>query len=296
MNDHPILFQPDMVRAIMTCSKCGTITLDIECPKCGSKERRKFETRRVVKRLRIHADYGEPDWNKTWIDDSYDPPCLKVAYGGGKMGPTTQRHWHPYAPGELLCVRETWRVNSVGYYCREHKKNHNINIEFATLPGDARGGDINICGDEDMLVVAKKYYDKHTNGRYTPSIFMPKWACRNWLKVLAGGVERVQEISARDAIREGIRQVNPNSGSTMWFDDYCGGETVQPCVAFKGLWDSINAKPKPRYAKIDGKKEIIYYESYPWKAGTKTGEYRGKPWHVRGNPFVWKTTFERYDK
>ena len=268
MTDHPILFQPDMVRAIL--------------------DGRKNQTRRVVKRLRIHADYGEPDWNKTWIDDSYDPPCLKVAYGGGKMGPTSQRHWHPYAPGDLLCVRENWwavEVDKDGVqYCVFDDE-----FEIEALGGQYPAPDVlRLLDRQDWK------YGRH------PSIHLPKKHVRLWLKVKSGGVERVQEISREDAAAEGVcdtalikklaSRYEPIEGvvdSALEF--HMHGD---PRVAFEHLWDSIHAKPKPRYAK----KEIIYFESYPWKALTKTGEYHGKPWHIHGNPFVFKTTFERYDK
>ncbi len=167
MTDHPILFNGDMVRAI--------------------RDGHKTQTRRIIKRLPIHADYGEPDWNKTWIDDSYDPPCLKVAYGGGKMGPTAQRHFSKYTPGDLLWVREKWRPL--------YRMHTNVLVGACfRWRGGGRVFNAEHKGSDNI--------DDLTP--FKPSIHMPKWACRNWLKVKSVRVERLREISDKDIICEGF--------------------------------------------------------------------------------------------
>lgn len=40
--------------------------------------------------------------------------------------------------------------------------------------------------------------------RWTPSIHMPKWACRTHLEILSVKVERIQDISNEDKIAEGM--------------------------------------------------------------------------------------------
>lgn len=40
--------------------------------------------------------------------------------------------------------------------------------------------------------------------RHRPSVHMPKWACRTWLKVLKVSVERVQQITDDEAAKEGF--------------------------------------------------------------------------------------------
>jgi hypothetical protein len=118
--------------------------------------------------------------------------------------------------------------------------------------------------------------------KYTPSIFMPRATSRLDLDVLNIRVQRIQEISAEDALAEGIeRPLSPNKQS---FYELC-------LTRFMDLWDSINAKPRPRYVTENGKKKIAYYESFPWYEGRETKEYRGKPWYVYGNPWVWAVTF-----
>jgi len=98
-----------------------------------------------------------------------------------------------------------------------------------------------------------------------PSIFMPRWASRITLEITSLRAERLQEISWDDLVKEGV------------------GDYRDSKYNFTHLWDSLNAKPKPHYVKG----EIAFYESYPWEDIQETRTYRGKPWYVHGNPWVW---------
>jgi len=103
--------------------------------------------------------------------------------------------------------------------------------------------------------------------KWTPSIYMPRAASRLELEVADIRVQRIQEISYEDAVAEGIYHEYPKA----W-------------AQFRDLWDSINAKPRPRQ---DGS----YYVSFPWDAGSEVTEHRGRPWYVEGNPWVWVVEF-----
>lgn len=78
------------------------------------------------------------------------------------------------------------------------------------------------------------------------SMFMPRWASRITLEIESVRVERVQDITAEDAIREGI--------SESYFDCPHGEPR---CATYTGcfhkLWDSIN-----------GQKEGGDWASNPW--------------------------------
>ena len=233
MSDKPKLLVAEMVRAVL--------------------DGRKTETRTPVKRLKMHADFGQPDWKQAWLDGTAEQPYLKIAYVGGPGGTTVHRHYPQYEVGDRMYVRETWRINSVGYYCSDHTAPHIIDIEYGCLPGDARGASENVCGNDESLSVARHYYHKHAEGQFSPSIHMPKWAARIFRPVTAVRFERMQEITEAGAMAEGV-----------CFDDCYyslgrdyGAQTYREL--YKRLWDSL------------------YGKKYPWAS----------------NPWVEVVTFER---
>ena len=65
---------------------------------------------------------------------------------------------------------------------------------------------------------------------------MPRWASRITLEITGVRVERLQEISEKDAIAEGC--ICPNYG----IDDYWkkAGDPDTPADVFMELWQSIN--------------------------------------------------------
>ena len=167
------------------------------------------------------------------------------------------RHYGPYgAPGDQLWVRETFAIYD------------GSQVEYRATPFAAGKPD---CG-------------------WTPSIFMPRWACRLYLTITDVRVERLQDISEEDAIAEGITLPAQNERiDKILAESPLRAERWTARDYFTELWDSINAKPKP--VKTDG--VIAYYVSYPWEDVQETREYRGKPWHVVGNPWVWVVSFKR---
>ena len=68
--------------------------------------------------------------------------------------------------------------------------------------------------------------------KWTPSIFLPRWASRLTLEVTSIRVERVQSISEEDARAEGVEPllVPPDGGSAPYRE------------GFERLWDSINGE------------------------------------------------------
>ena len=105
----------------------------------------------------------------------------------------------PYGkPGDSLWVRETWCPTldgkSVAYY---------------------------------RSSIDPRLKDEPT---WKPSVFMPRWASRITLKVTSVRLERLQEITPDDCIREGVNWVETGPN----FADITG--------AFRDLWGSINGK------------------------------------------------------
>jgi hypothetical protein len=93
-----------------------------------------------------------------------------------------------------------------------------------------------VCHDRDRIEDACYFNEKHEafggcdSVKWNTSMFMPKWAARDWLRVLAVRCERLQSISGQDIKAEGLDVQFTMVGS---FD---------ALERFAQLWDSINKK------------------------------------------------------
>lgn len=187
----------------------------------------KWQTRRVVKPQppAYLTERGQPRemgpclWSfpaqvgQVRVAQSND--CLRCPYG------TT---------GDLLYVKETHRIDecdcrAAGYY----------------------GSQCRYCHGRGYLVLYRADYENKPGG-LRPSIHMPKWAARLWLRVESVRVERVQDISYEDALAEGVQSTYlplcGADGFTVYSlkempTQHCYGT---PQFAFRQLWDSLNAR------------------------------------------------------
>lgn len=101
---------------------------------------------------------------------------------------------------------------------------------------------------------------------WKPSIHMPKEAARIWLKVTDVRVERLQEITDKECIKEGIYLSNCRNCNATFGCDVCPDEGYDEVDEFVEVWDSI-------IKKFD-------LDRYGWDA----------------NPYVWVIEFERCEK
>jgi hypothetical protein len=224
IKQHPILFSTPMVQAIL--------------------EGRKKMTRRVVK-----AGVPLGNWEET---------MKKCPYGKA---------------GDILWVRETWRIIALswskGYFTIQYKDGTKQMIEDNIDDLHAEKW-INQC-TEDAISAGRIFNDntkmiensEPNDFRWRPSIFMPKEACRLFLRITDIRVERLQNITEEDAIVEGVRRY-PSGEYQFYMKDKL--QSVRPgCdlarISFCSLWESINGP---------------------------------KSWQT--NPFVWVVSFERIDK
>ncbi|MCL2480156.1 MAG: hypothetical protein FWF38_00440 [Spirochaetaceae bacterium] len=144
-----------------------------------------------------------------------------------------------YKVGDILWVRETWGFyNSViiNYKCTDtgtiyeqyppsSVNKYSIVNKYAVIFSDKTRKRFYFNDEEREKKFVKNYFYK---GK-CPSIFMPLEAARIFLKVKSVKVERLQEISEKDAIAEGLPEsLTGASGYTVG--------------CFQHLWDSINAK------------------------------------------------------
>ena len=90
----------------------------------------------------------------------------------------------PFSPGDILWVRETW----------QHTKVLNLH------PTDG-------CYGYVYRADAQPWED-YEGWKWKPSIFMPKEACRLWLKITSAREERLQSISEVDAKAEGFDSID----------------------------------------------------------------------------------------
>jgi hypothetical protein len=223
MNNHPILFSGDMVRAIL--------------------EGRKTQTRRVI-RIRLTKEqktngYSEVPFDILPMNDnavSHQWITLQRKEPNNK-GLVIK---YPMDPGDHLWVRETWRItgwNESGDWCIEYKDGthkwfddvEEVDEETTTrywidCTNDCEKANI----PEDPNTGNYIFDDQHpVPTRWRPSIFLPRWASRITLEILKIRVERIQDITPEDCEAEGVGYRLNDLG---WR------------YAFGSLWNSINEK------------------------------------------------------
>ena len=190
INEKPILFRGDMVRAILEGRKTQTrrvIDLDIACAMDVGRGPEDTE-----------ACYP---WYET-RDGDHVPVTTLCPFG---------------RIGERLWVRETWQLLSF-HIDRET----NAVDDFKEWQGE-----IPKKKPEDWTIIYRAYNEwpeeKEDRGfNWRPSIHMPRWASRINLEITNIRVERLKDISEKDAVAEGIPRLQ-------------GGA----CFEFMNLWDSL---------------------------------------------------------
>lgn len=127
----------------------------------------------------------------------------------------------PYRMADILYVRETWTILPV-------------------TPGDnfRPSGVYYYKADGDMRP------DRFRDNGWHPSIHMPKEAARIFLRVQDVHVERLQEITGAECVREGI----PQESLKEVGEAFTAGQ-------FAGLWDST-VKPSDR--------ALYGWDANPW--------------------------------
>lgn len=291
-----ILFSGPMIRALMTCAKCGRISVPFPCKHCGSTEFVKTQTRRVVK-PQVNCIRWETvvlnGYRGGWVDEHGRPmPC---PYGG---------------PGDLLLPRETWLLLD---------KDHRVDSTKYAYRADQRI--VNGQPDADS-----ERCRKELGYKWRSSIFMPKEATRIWLRISEIRVQRLQSISEEDAKAEGVEflftqdQCNTVAGivgtkpedhgyrnylwhgdfgqygtgnkrSDAWPHQYSSYDSAKG--SYSSLWELINGSPKPaKHNPYTNAREDCYV-SYPWEDVQKTETLRGKTHYIVGNCWLWVISFLR---
>jgi hypothetical protein len=200
----------------------------------ATMEGRKTMTRRIIKPLKLHEDYGEPNMDKAWIDHSYDrlgSCCLKVPYG--TVDKTTWRHWPKHNVGDEVYVAEGYQIT------RRLSDHHRANLYEVKYMTDNQIVPIQLTLTEAVKLRNRKYPYRPTSGR-----FFYKSLARTFGKITEVKAERIKEISPEDAIDEGILVRNSGTEQFPQFE-YCGFDdfwTTNPVEAFLREWVCIHSQ------------------------------------------------------
>jgi len=131
----------------------------------------------------------------------FSTPMVKAILEGRKT--QTRRIRFNAQVGDLLWVKETYARNGEYGYVYNNGSRYFFKATDEKLPKEIR---------------------------WKPSIFMPREACRLFLRVVEVREEQLKEITEADAKAEGVNGTITN------------GEKVEYRINFAWLWNSLNAK------------------------------------------------------
>lgn len=192
---------------------------------------RKACTRRILKGA-IPFDEKAEYWNVLKKGEWSGPICVEYFIKQGS----------PYQLGDILYVRETWSLRFDGekYFYKADK---------------------NTSREEKRLL-------DYDDVRWHPSIHMPKEAARIWLKVTDVRVERLQDITPKDAENEGV--------GNLFYEDIGYGEK------------NYGTEVDPEYGIV--KEQFAWL----WESTIKKSDIDRYGWDA--NPWVWVIEFEWCEK
>ena len=192
----PILFNTEMVKAILAG--------------------RKTQTRRAIRFIECDvydAACAEGMWNERF--DPENPPQALIEWF------VKAKARRPFAPGDILWVRETWSTHYDGIH-----------------------DDLQFCYRADDTDLKSECLPGESN-RWWPSIHMPKDAARIFLCVKDVRVEHLDDMRLADFLKEGVRLTCQEEGNLALaglrarerFAEVWDG-TIKPAGLPKYRWDA----------------------------------------------------------
>lgn len=173
-------------------------------------EGRKTQTRRIVKRLPLRINR--------------DANAMEIDVANIENGEFAKRVPCPMGqPGDRIYVRETW--------------------QHANFPLGPYQEGTPVFYRADYLHESDPDYadaERTVRRNWLPSIHMPKQAARIWLEITGVRVERLQDMSKADAVRDGGLHQLPATGRYVvnQGDQYFGMATHDPRELFQEIWES----------------------------------------------------------
>jgi len=213
VKERPILFNGAMVRAIL--------------------EGQKTVTRRVMKPQPGVDQHGFMRWQHKGVLIAEQNAAWAPFEKGFPAAISDGLLWLcPYGkPGDRLWVRETWSPDPE---------------DDGTWGYTQWAG----CKGSPLTDIPKRFQKpEHCIHRaswggadlvWRPSIHMPRWACRILLEVIAVRVERLQDISEKQAEAEGVNGEPCDHARQACSDICCWGDTAKGAFGF--LWESLNGQ------------------------------------------------------
>lgn len=208
IEEHPLLFSGEMVRAVLEGKKTQTRRI-LTVPWKGSMRTLPYEP--------YYDDYD----GKLMFCDEY----------GDWHDVATYQHCPYGRPGHRLWVKETWRPDE-----RNSETLGGIRFRADEAFVQIDNSKEAICRWLDLFKagdIGKQLVD----AKWRPSIFMPRWASRITLEVERIAVQRIQSISWHEIKAEGVACPEHDFES-----GFCCSECPVLRETFRTLWDKINGE------------------------------------------------------
>jgi len=213
MNEKPIVFSERMVDAILNTKP------NVWPPEKVNDKFNFFKsmTRRILKpRYRKGESGFEVSIRETTKE--------RTVHIIDEEGAFTRVYDPPYEIGDVLYVKETWRVSCVG----------TGGGDWATIVYKNGVKTIDISGKQSP------YYA--TKARWQSPRFMRHEASRIKLKVVGVGLERIQDIRNEDALREGMSKGIGHSLDMGLHAEYDIQKGMGAVAIYSKYWDVLNEK------------------------------------------------------
>lgn len=248
VKERPIIFSGEMVKAILDGKKTMT------------RRAVKTQPRDECTEIATSACFGHVEYRSTSEDRQTQSILAKIKCPYGKIG-------------DRLWVREAytvtgWNCDDGSVYIKYLADGHEQYFDNETDEMECAIDSLvaSVCKELDKRKVPMlndEAYDcslDENKPRNRSPMFMPRFASRLLLEITDIRIERLNDISDEDAVKEGLR-ILPASGRYVVSpgDQYFGSASHDAVEVLSWLWDSINAK-----------------KGYPWSS----------------NPWVWVVEFK----
>ena len=221
-----------MVKALLTCAKCGKMSVPVPCEHCGSTEFVKTQTRRPIK----------PQPDESILKDGYT--LLAKPYMLRDDKDNIRCDWGLFASKN--------GVFSKGIPAFGYKSRHKVG-EIRWVRERARLIDFVLTGLDMQNRSQFRYEADGEDSEWTcfPSRIKPiklgkcvpngcfRELARIFIKVTGVGFEQIQDITVADCLREGVHRESDDSGA-MWYGETKDSKFLSkdPFVPFVSLWES----------------------------------------------------------